>query len=75
MTSLDARFARLPYTDRVALFECVLRGAARHYAEECNSPGEDDAAGELRDAAVGYVRALASGASAKKGPRARKERP
>ncbi len=74
MTSLEARFASLPHADRVALSECILRGAARHYADECNSPGEEDAAGELRDAAVGYVRALASGASVK-GPRAREERP
>jgi hypothetical protein len=75
VTSLEARFASLPHADRVALSECILRGAARHYADECNSPGEEDAAGDLRDAAVGYVRALAGGAPAKKGPRARQEKP
>ncbi len=75
MTSLEARFAKLPHADRVALLECILRGAARRYAEECNGPGEEEAAGELRDAAVGYARAITSGAPAKKGPRARQERP
>ena len=74
MNSLEARFASLPYADRVALAECILRGAARHYAEECNGSGEDGAAGELRDAAVGYARALESGTPAKRVPRARKER-
>jgi hypothetical protein len=75
MTSLGARVAALPYPDRLALFECILRGAARRYAEECNGPAEEDAAGELRDAAVGYARALGHGEPAKRGPRARQERP
>jgi hypothetical protein len=39
----------------VALREVMLRGAAREYAESANTPDEDAAAADLRDAAVDYA--------------------
>jgi hypothetical protein len=38
--------------------ECLLRGAARNYAEACGSSDEDASAAELREAAIGYAATL-----------------
>ena len=49
------RLRKLPHEQRVALREVMLRGAAREYVENANSPEEEAAAADLRDAAIDYA--------------------
>ena len=52
------RPAKLPHEQRVAIREVMLRGAAREYVENANSPEEDAAAAVLHDAAIEYAAAV-----------------
>jgi hypothetical protein len=52
------RFTKLPHAERVALRECILRGAARNYATDGGTAEEEAAAEELRDAALDYAVAV-----------------
>jgi hypothetical protein len=49
---------RVPHAERLAIRECLLRGAAHNYAEACGASDEDASAAELREAAIGYAAAL-----------------
>jgi hypothetical protein len=54
----------VPYAERLAMRECLLRGAARNYAEACDAPDEEASAAELREAAIGYAAAILQHAGA-----------
>ncbi len=59
----------LPHAVRVAMRECILRGAARNYTEACGAPDEEESAAELGDAAVDYAVALLQNAGAREAAR------
>jgi hypothetical protein len=62
------RLAALPHAQRVALRECILRGAARNYAGDAGTTEEEGAAEELRDAALDYAVAVFQRAAFEAGP-------
>ena len=64
MSAVRRALVRLPHAERLAMRECLLRGAARNYAEACGATDEEASAAELREAAVGYAVTLLQGAAA-----------
>jgi hypothetical protein len=68
MATFEWRFRKVPHAQRVALRQVMLRGAAREYVENANSPAEEFAAAELCEAAVQYAVTLLQRAGAEAAP-------
>jgi hypothetical protein len=70
------RFRKLPHEQRIAMRECLLRGAARNYADAADGVREESAAEELRAAAIDYAVTLLQWAAAiQVEPRGKRETP
>ncbi len=69
-----SRFTTLPHAERVALRECILRGAATNYAAGAGTREEERAAEELRDAALDYAVAVFQRAAFEERPAAPRAR-
>jgi hypothetical protein len=75
MATSEWRFKKLPHAQRVALREVMLRGAAREYVDNANSPEEESAAAELCEAAVAYAVTLLQRAGSEVAPQRREKTP